>query len=130
MSIRIKFNIDYSISESTSGAKELGLSSPWTGFNDILDDGGTFRRRLTAGATNVAIDLMGLTAVRFLTIKSNKTITWKKNSSSGEPTTLRALGTNATDAILFMTTDGITSLYLSNPGTDDAEVTISLSGTI
>lgn len=130
MSIRIKFSIDYSISESNAGSKELGLSPPWVGITDAMDDGGTWRRRIASGASDVLIDLNGLTTCRFLTIKTTQTITWKINSSGNTANTIRALGTGALDGILVMTTDDVTALYLSNDGDVDAEVTITIAGTI
>lgn len=130
MSVRTKFSIDYSISENSGGGKELGQTPPWTGTTDALDDGGTWRRRIIAGATDVLIDLNGLTTCRLLTLKTTQTITWKINNTSSTPITLRALGTGATDGVLFMTTDGVTAIYLSNAGTVDAEVTVTIAGII
>lgn len=127
--IRIKFNIEYSISEGTAGAKELGLAPPWNGTNDQMDDGGTFRRKIFAGASDVLIDLNGLATGRLLAIKTDNTITIKKNSSAGEPWTIKPLGIGATYGVWFLTTDGITSLYVSNAGSDDAEVVFTLAGT-
>lgn len=129
MSLRTKFNLDFSVSEDSTGGQELGKSDPWFGTNDQMDNGGTFRRKVAAGQSNVQIDVMGLLNVRFLTIKSDQTITVKKNSTSGEPWSIRSLGVGATDAIWITTTDGITSLYLSNPGSVDAEVTLTIAGT-
>lgn len=130
MSIRTKFEIDYSLSENSSAAKELGQTPPWAGATDALDDGGTWRRRIAAGATDVLIDLNGLTTCRLLTLKSTQTITWKINNTGTTAITLRALGTGATEGVLFMTTDSVTALYLSNAGSVDAEVTITIAGTI
>ena len=130
MSVRIKFDIDFSLSETSAGSKELGLAPPWSGISDALDDGGTFRRRIAANATDVVIDLNGLTTGRFLAIKTNKTISIKKNSAGGEPWTIRAIGTGATDGVWFCTTDGVTSLYVTNAGAEIAEVTFSFAGTI
>ncbi len=129
MSIRIKFDLDLSLSENTSGAEELGKSPPWSGVNDTMDDGGTFRRRFAGGVTDQLVDINGLTTCKFLAIKSSQPITFKKNSSGGESTSITPLGFGATDGILIMTTDSITSLYVSNPGSLAAEVTFYICGT-
>ena len=93
-----------------------------------MDEGGTWRQKIVAGATDVAVDLNGLANGRVLAIKSNQQITFKKNNAGGEPWTIRPLGTGALDGVFYATTDGITSLYFSNAGSLDAEVTISLAG--
>lgn len=130
MSIRTKFEIDYSLSENSAGGKELGQTPPWTGTTDALDDGGTWRRRIAASATDVLIDLNGLTTCRLLTIKTTQTISYKINSTGNTATKIRPLGTGATEGVLFMTTDDVTAVYLSNAGTIDAEVTITIAGII
>src|SRR3954470_13253054 len=119
MSVRIKFNLDFSVSQDSTGGQELGKSDPWFGINDQMDDGGTFRRKIAAGATNVLVDINGLANCRFLTIKTDQVITFKKNATSGEPWSITPLGFGATDGIVIMTTDGITVLYISNPGSTD-----------
>lgn len=125
---RIKFTFDFSISEDQTAGRELGQSPPWQGVTDAIADGGTFRRKILAHATDVLVGINGLSGLNWLAIKSDQTITFKKNSTMGEPTTLEALGVGAMDAILIMTTAGITSLYVSNPGATDAEVTFSMAG--
>lgn len=130
MGIRVTLEVLVQLSENTQELKELGKSPPWRGTCDLLDEGGTWRQRIAAGASNVAIDLNGIATGRLLAIKSNQTITVKKNASGGEPWTIRAMGTGALDGIFLITTDGITSLYLSNAGSLPAEVTISLAGMV
>ena len=128
MSIRVKFKVDLSLSETTAEGKELGLTAPWSGTNDLQDDGGTWRRKVVAGAIDVLIDLNGLANGRLIAIKSNKEITVKKNATTGEAWTIRPLGTGALDGVMVITTDGVTALYVTNAGTADAEVTFLVAG--
>lgn len=128
MGVRVTFEVLVQISENTQEFKELGKSPPWRGTNDLLDEGGTWRQKIVAGATDVLVDLNGLANGRLLAIKTSQTITFKKNSAGGEAWTVRPLGTGALDGVFYATTDGITSLYFSNAGSLDAEVTISLAG--
>lgn len=130
MGVRVTFQVLVQISENTMELKELGKSPPWSGTCDLNDDGGTWRQRIVAGATNIQVDLNGLVNGRMLAIKSNQLVTFKKNSTGGEPWTIRPMGTGALDGVFFATTDGITSLFFSNPGSLDAEVTISLAGLV
>jgi hypothetical protein len=128
MAIRVKFEIDLSLSENSIEAKELGMTPPWKGTNDQQDDGGTWRRKIVAGATDVLIDLNGLANGRLIAVKTNKTVLLKKNSAAGESWPIRPLGTGALDGIFFCTTDGITALYVTNGGSEDAEVTFTVAG--
>lgn len=130
MSVRVTFSVLVQISENTQELKELGKSPPWCGTCDLNDDGGTYRRRIIAGGSDVPIILNGLTNCRMLGIKSTQTVTFKKNSTGGESWTIRPMGTGALDGIFYATTDGITSLYFSNAGGIDAEVTISMAGLV
>jgi hypothetical protein len=128
MGARVTFEVLVQISENTQELKELGKTAPWKGTSDLLDNGGTWRQRIIAGASNVAVDLNGLVNGRLLAIKTNQTISFKKNSTGGEDWTIRPIGTGALDGVFLATTDGITALYFSNAGSLDAEVTISLAG--
>lgn len=128
MPVRATFEVLVQISENTSELKELGKSPPWRGTSDLQENGGTWRQKVAAGAVNVPVDLNGLANARFLAIKTNQLITFRKNSTAGETWTIRPLGSGALDGVFFCTTDGISSLFFSNPGTLAAEVTISLAG--
>lgn len=128
MAIRVKFEISLQLSETAQEGKELGKTPPWSGTSDLLDDGGTWRQKIAAGATDVEIDLNGLSSARLVAMKTNREITFKKDSSAGEPWTLRPLGTGALDGVFMITTDAVTKLYVSNAGSMDAEVTFSLAG--
>ena len=128
MAIRVKFELDLQLSEGSQGQKELGKTAPWTGTNDQQDNGGTWRQRIDAGATDVLIDLNGLANGRLIALKTSQEISIKKNASGGEAWTIRPLGTGAVDGVFMITTDGITSLYITNAGGLDAEVTFSIAG--
>jgi hypothetical protein len=128
MSITVNWNIELSVSETTLENKELGQTSPWQGNNSQLDDGGSFRRKIPAGSTDILVPMVGLSNGRLLGIKTSQTIIIKKNSSGGEPWTIRPLGVGALDGIFLVTTDGITSIYVSNAGSLDANVTFVVGG--
>lgn len=130
MSVRVYFEIELSVSEDTLGQNELGKTPPWKGKTDVLDNGGTWRQRVLAGATDVAVDLNGLSNANLVAIKTTQEISIKKNSAGGEEWIIKPLGTGATDGVFMVTTDGVTSLYISNAGSIDAEVTFSLGGLV
>jgi len=128
MAIRVKFEVSLQLSENSQGQKELGKTAPWCGTNDLQDNGGTWRQRLAAGDTDILVDLNGLANGRMIAIKSSQEISIKKNANTGEAWTIRPLGTGATDGIFVITTDGVTSLYLTNAGGLDSDVTFSIAG--
>lgn len=128
MGIRVKFEVQLQLSETTQEGKELGRTPPWSGTNDQQDNGGTWRQRLDAGATDVEVDLNGLANGRLIAMKCDQEISFKKDSAAGEPWTLRPLGTGSLDGVFLLTTTGVTKLYLTNAGSLDAEVTISVAG--
>jgi len=128
MAIRVTFEILLQLSENTTEGKELGKSPPWRGKNDQQDNGGTFLQRIAAGSTDVAVDLNGLSNGTMLAIKSDQEISVKKNSAGGEAWTIKPLGTGALDGVMFITTDGVTSLFVTNAGSLDADVTFAFAG--
>jgi len=130
MAVRVSFEVDLAISENTQALNELGKSPPWKGKADVLDNEGTWRQRILAGATDVVIDMNGLTNGRLVAIKTTQEISIKKNDSANEAWVIRPLGTGATEGIFVTTTDAITSLFVTNAGSLDAEVTFSIAGLV
>ena len=94
----------------------------------MQDNGGTWRQRFDAGATDVEVPLAGLVTGHLIAIKTDQEISVKKNAAVGEPWMITPLGTGATDGIFMITTDGVTSLFITNAGGLDAEVTFSIAG--
>jgi len=128
MAIRTKFEITVQLSEDAQEGKELGNASPWRGTSDLQDNGGTFLQRVAAGATDVLVDLNGLSNGTLLAIKSNQEISIKKNSTGGEAWTVKPLGTGALNGVFVITTTGVTSLYVTNAGITNADVTFIFAG--
>jgi hypothetical protein len=127
---RIKFNLQWSVSEDSTGGRELGQSSPglWYGVNDQQDDGGTFSQQINASASNVLVPIFGLETATFLAIISDQTITISLNSTSNAPITLQPLGVGAPYAFWIGTLTDVTALYVSNPGSVNATVTFTIVG--
>lgn len=128
MAVRVKFELDLQISENSQGQKELGKTAPWCGTNDLQDNGGSWRQRFDAGVTDIEVDLNGLVTGHLIAIKTDQEISIKKNTAVGEAWTITPLGVGATDGIFMITTDGVTSLFITNAGSLDAEVTFSIAG--
>lgn len=128
MAIRTAFEVLLHLSESSLGGKELGQTAPWSGTTDVLEGGGSWRQVIPASTTDLEVDLNGVAAGRLVAIKSNREITVKKNDSANEAWTVKPLGAGALEGIFVVTTDAVTSLYVSNAGTLDADVTFLVAG--
>jgi len=130
MAVRVSFEIDLRVSENTQALSELGKTPPWKGKSDVLDNGGSWRQRILAGATDVAIDLNGLSNGKLVAIKTTQEISIKKNDAGGEAWIISPLGVGAVEGVFVVTTDAITALYVTNDGALDAEVTFSIAGLV
>lgn len=78
--------------------------------------------RIPAGTVDLSIDFGGVSNVSFLYLQSTKPVTLKVNGS--------AIDTCAgTDFLLTGSSSGyLTSISVSNPGTDEADVIIAMGG--
>ena len=83
-----------------------------------------FRRTVTNGTTDEAVNLGGLTTVRVLAIQTTKVITIKVNGGTEAHTIY------ATSAIpgVYLTTGAITALTWSNASGEDADVDVLMFG--
>lgn len=129
MAIRIRLDIKVTMSENPSEANELGRTTPWLGVNDQQENGGTRTQTIAAAVVDQEISLNGLADGTFVAIKTDQTISVKKNSAGGEPWTVQALGVGALDGFFIVSTTGVTSLFVSNAGAKDAIVTFMIAGT-
>ena len=129
MAVRIRHDIKITISENPSEINELGKTTPWVGTNDQQENGGSWTQNIAASVVDQLVDLNGLADATLLAIKSDETISIKKNSAGGEPWTIQALGVSSLDGFFVISTTGVTSLYVSNAGAKDATVTFMVAGT-
>ena len=134
MSVRIRYQIEASVSSTSAEEKDLG-NVAYEVVDDDSGEGGVRKTLLAAGATDVSVMLTEISAARFVLIKTNtKTstdtltaITIKKNAIGGEAITVEPLP-GATSAHLLMSTSGITDLFATNAGTVDIEITVMAVG--
>jgi hypothetical protein len=129
MAVRIRHDIKVTISENPSEVNELGKTTPWVGVNDQQENGGSWTQNIAASTVDQLVDMNGLADATFLAIKTNETITIKKNGAGGEAWTIQALGVGSLDGFFVVSTTGVTSIYVSNAGAKDATVTFMVAGT-
>jgi hypothetical protein len=134
MTVRVRYKITASISSTSSEEKDLGNVAREVIY-DGSGEGGTRKTTLAAGATDVSLALADVAAATFLLIivepvdenESIDAIEVKKNDVGGEVIEIVPLS-GSKQGHLLLSTQSITALYASNPGTVDASITVMSAG--
>lgn len=133
MSVRGRLKVQIAISSTTAEDRDLGNGS-YEVVTDLPDDGGSWKIKLPASTVNLPVALGNVSSATFLGIRAvtlNPTdvpvdIILRKNSTSGEAWTISPI--NNQEGWFVSSTDTITSIFLSNPGAIDMQVSIFLLG--
>jgi hypothetical protein len=104
-------------------------------LTDALGEGGARKTLLLAGATDVQISLDAVADAKLLVIttvpkdpnEDPTEILLRFNSITGEQRSVAPLA-DCKEGFLVLTTTGLTSLFASNPGATDTELTVGLAG--
>ncbi len=134
MSVRVRYSVAIAVSSTTAEEKDLGNVK----VEAVTDDhtkGGTWKTVLVSDAEDVQLYLDNITTVQLLVIRTTAvestedpvTITIKRNSVEGEEIPITPLG-DSKEGIFVLSTEDLTSLYASNPGDVDMNLTISAAG--
>lgn len=134
MAVRVRYKIEVGVSSTTAEDKDLGNHN----FLVIADgpaDGGSRKVTLAAGATDVLVSMNEITTAKFILVRTNAlnandtpgTIELKKNLVGGEVIEIVPM-TGTFGGHFLLSTDSVTALYMSNPGTVAMEVTVVIAG--
>lgn len=134
MTVRARYRIEASVSSTTAEEKDLG-NLKMEQACDSQADGGSRKNVVVALASDVDITPRQLTTTRMLLIRTAAknpndtpaTINLKKNSTLGEEWAIVPLS-GTREGYFVTTTDSVTALYVSNPGSVDMEVTVMAAG--
>lgn len=134
MPVRVRYEIRVAISSTSLEERDL-CNVRREAVTDKQGEGGSWKTLLVGGATDVQIPLDSISEVRLLGIittpkdpnQDPSNVLVRFNSISGEQRTIAPLE-DCKEAIMFFTTDGVTSLYASNPGSIDMEMIIFAAG--
>jgi hypothetical protein len=135
MANRLSYSAGVEISSSpVLEQKDLGLLA-FAGRSDALTEASTRKVVLAGGATDVAVDLDGITTVKFLAMQvagvngaAPTGVLLKKNSTGDAGEQVKPLS-GVSVAHRLETTDGVTSLFMTNlDATNPVEVVLSLAG--
>lgn len=132
--VRLRYSMTIAVSSSSAEEKDLGNGS-FEIVHDASGEGGARKTTLAAGATDVSIMMTEISEAKFVALKTNPktstdtlpTIEIKKNNIAGEVTNL-APETDKKQAHMLLSTEGVTDLFASNPGTVDVEIVTFMVG--
>ncbi len=134
MAVRVRYKLEVYVSSTTAEEKDLGNHS-YLVISDGAADGGSRKVTLAAGATDVLVSMNQISTAKLIAIKTNTvspndtlpTIEIKKNTVGNEVTEIVPLS-GATQAHMLLSTDSVTALYASNPGSVAVELTVIIAG--
>lgn len=133
MAVRVRYKVEVYISSSPAGEEDLGKPVASI-ISDMIGEGGTRKTTIASGEVDKPVSLADVETARFLWIRVSAldptqtlgAITLRKNSNLGEAIEIEPLP-GAKEAQLVLTTNNITSLFVSNPGVA-VELTIGIAG--
>ena len=134
MSVRVRYKLETAVSSTTAEEKDLG-NRRYEVVSDGLNEGGSWKTRLLAGATDVNLSLRDVSSARLLVVSTNTvdpnelpgTIQIKRNSTGGEVIEIVPLPSSK-QGHFMITTQGLTAIYASNPGTVNMEIVLAVAG--
>lgn len=134
MAIRLRQSSTIAVSSGTQEAKDLG-NTYWEVLTDGLNEGGTWKTQVPAGATDVEIRMDNIASVAFLALRTTAkdptqapiALDFKKENVGGEVFTVEPLP-NTKEGHFLLTTSSITALYVTNSGVVDMEVIVVAAG--
>lgn len=134
MTVRLRYKIEASVSSTVAEDRDLG-NLVFEVVHDASGEGGVRKTLLAAAASDVEVGLLDIADAKFIFIRTNardstetlSKIEIKKNDVGGEVIDVVPLP-SATEAHLLLSTEGITALYASNPGTVDTDITVMAVG--
>lgn len=130
MGVRLRYRIEASVSSTTAENRDLG-NVVFDTVHDDSGEGGSRKTTVASGVTDAPLAMAELAAARFVLVKTNAKkstdtpgiIEIKKNATSGEVIEVVPLS-DASEGHLLLSTQNISALYASNPGSVDMEVTV------
>lgn len=134
MPVRIRYKLDISISSTSAEDKDLG-NGVYEAVTDDFGEGGVRKFTLAASTTDLPLDIGNVTTARFVAIRTNAKdptqdpveITVKRNDVANDEIPITPMDSTKEGHLLF-STSGVTSLFASNAGSVDMELTVFVSG--
>lgn len=134
MAVKLTLTTDLSISSTTADEKDLGNIHKFFTSN-AMGEGGSRKILVPGGTTDASIGLCDIATARFLMIITNpknendpsQEISIKRNSVGAEAILIKPFD-DIKIGFFALTTDSLTDLFVTNPGSVDVELTIAVAG--
>ena len=134
MSVRVRYKFEVAVSSTSAEERDLGNKKHEI-VSDGLGEGGTWKTKVPGATTDLEVTLRDVSDAKLLAISTNSVdqnqdpvaLDLKLNAIGADPITIQPLsGTKKGN--LLLTTTGLTALYLTNSGSVDMEVIITVAG--
>lgn len=134
MAVRVTFEVNLSVSSTSADEKDLANLKN-AQVSTAMGEGGSRKITIAAGVTDQEIELTNITTVRLLFLKVQpknendpaQEVTIKRNLIGAEEIEIKPLADKKI-GYLLLTTDDLTALFVTNPGSVDVELTIATAG--
>lgn len=134
MPVRSRVRIEVGISSTTQEARDLGNGN-FEQVTDGLGEGGSRKFTLAASTTDAPLDLGNISSAAMLVIRTNAKdplqdpveISIKRNDIANEAHPITPLP-DTKEGFYVTTTSGVTSLFATNAGSVDMELTLFTAG--
>lgn len=134
MSVRFTVTVAYAVSSTVADEKDLGKGQT-TVKTDAQESGGSWKTLVPAASTDLEVNLDNISDAKFLLLKTNPR---NENDPAQEITVkLNLVGADAIPITPFadkkigfflVTTQGLSTIFVSNAGTVDVELTVVVAG--
>jgi hypothetical protein len=134
MPVRVRYKLGISISSSSSEENDLG-NAKYEVVDDTFTEGWSGKTTVPALAVNQPVNLPALGSMSLLILRATSKdptlppviLYVRRNSVLGEELPIKALG-NTKEAHFLVSTEGLTSLYVSNPSNTVMDLLVHVVG--
>ncbi len=127
--MRLKTRSSISISSTTAEEMDLANQSPSTyEVIDSLGEGSSRAYKVANGVSSQAIDLAGLTEVKFIWVKTTREVTIHVTNGLGTQDNVVTVLDGAEFGYFRLDTSGVTALAASNASGSTARLVVVLAG--
>jgi len=134
MTIRVRYKLEIAISSDQAEERDLG-NGKYEIVVDSQGEGGAWKTTLAAGAVNTPVQLPNVSTAKFLVVRTTpknpnavpSVVSLRRETVVGEEIKVQSL-TTSKEGYFMLTTDSLTALFASNPGTVEMDLTVFVAG--
>lgn len=134
MAVRVRYAVQAAVSSTTAEEKDLGNVKVEV-VTDSETKGGTWKTVVPAATADMQLYVDNITTIQLLIIRTTAVnpneapvgVSIKRNGTAAEAILIKPVG-DSKEGVLVLSTDSLTSIYASNAGTVDMNLTITAVG--